>query len=62
MSGFSNICQSTLNIRKFLLTSQGSRFVELETSDKDFVKTPENGSPQGNILEFFLLHTLKNTF
>ena len=40
----------------------GTRFVELDTSDKDFVKTLEKETPQGNILEFFLLDTLKNTF
>ena len=36
--------------------------MELDTSDKDFVKTLEKETPQGNILEFFLLDTLKNTF
>ena len=36
--------------------------VELVHFDKHFVKTQEKEAPQGNILEFFLLDTLKTTF
>ena len=36
-------------------------FVELGHFDKDFAKTSEKEAPQGNILEFFLLDTLKTT-
>ena len=43
-------------------TFQGSRgFVELGHFDKHFIKSTKE-APQGNILEFFLLDTLKTIF
>ena len=37
-------------------------FVELGHFDKHFVKNARKKRPQGNILVFFLLDTLKTTF
>ena len=38
------------------------RFVELEHFDKQFLKNTRKRAPQGSILEFFLLDTLKTIF
>ena len=37
-------------------------FVKLGHFDKDFIKKSRKKTPQGNILEFFLLYILKTTF
>ena len=37
-------------------------FVKLEHFDKNFIKKSRKKAPQGRILEFFLLNTLKTTF
>ena len=37
-------------------------FVELGHFDKHFVKHTRKKAPQGNILQFLLLNTLKTTF
>ena len=37
-------------------------FVELGHFDKHFVKNTQKRAPQGNVLEFFFLHTLKTIF
>ena len=52
------------NQKRFWATGWGwgGEVVEIGHFDKDFVKTsktPEKEAPQGNILEFFLLDTLK---
>ena len=37
-------------------------FVELEHLDENFIKDTRKKSPPGNILELFILDTLKTTF
>ena len=37
-------------------------FLKLGHFDKHFIKKPRKKAPQGKILEFFLLDTLKTTF
>ena len=41
---------------------EGARFRELGHLNKHSVKSTRKKTPQGNILEFFLLDTLKTTF
>ena len=45
-----------------ILNVSDVEFVELTHFDKYFVKTQDKEVLQGNILEFFLLDTLKTTF
>ena len=45
-----------------ILNVSDAGFVELGHFDKHFVKHTRKGAPQGKILEFFLLDTLKTTF
>ena len=60
LSGLS-VLQCTTGAQPDIFHGRGG-FVKLEHFDKHFIKKSRKTAPQGKILEFFHLDTLKTTF
>ena len=56
------VCAHASAQPKIFQGKEGRAFVELGHSDKHFIKNTRKSSPQGNILEFFLLDNFKTKF